>query len=197
MIKSVLDGITVFVDRDGTLNDDPGYLTHPDGLILFPGVVEAVARLKQAGSRVVLVTNQSAVGRKYMTAVELSAIHDKLERLLKEGGGALDAIFYCPHLPDDGCDCRKPRPGLIHQAKEALGIAGACSYMVGDKLADVELANVVGAIGVLVTTSSESQPAIEAHHRGDVQIECITLSFSGAVDWILQDALTRTWREYK
>ena len=193
MMEAVLDGVTIFVDRDGTLNDDPGYLTHPDGLVLFPGVVDAVARLKRAGSRVVLVTNQSAVGRKFMTVVELSAIHDKLERLLKEGGAALDGIFFCHHLPDDGCDCRKPRPGLIHQAVEALGVTCVRSYMVGDKLSDVELANAVGAIGVLVTTTSASQPAIEAHQRGDVYIECITLSFSEAVDWIFQDALTRTW----
>ncbi len=192
-MNGVLDGITVFVDRDGTLNDDPGYLTDPDGLILFPGVVEAVAQLKQAGSRVVVVSNQSGVGRKYMTVDELTVIHDKLEKLLEGGGGSLDGIFFCPHHPDEGCACRKPKPGLIQQAVDALGIQVLHSYVIGDKLCDLELAQAVGAVGVLVATNSQSQSAIDAHEQGLVGIECTTSSFSEAVDWILQDALTRKW----
>ncbi|MGB0909415.1 MAG: D-glycero-beta-D-manno-heptose 1,7-bisphosphate 7-phosphatase [Nitrospirales bacterium] len=196
-MNGVLEGITVFVDRDGTLNDDPGYLTDPDGLILFPGVVEAVARLKQAGSRVVLVTNQSAVGRKYMTVDELTVIHDRLEKFLEDGGGSLDGIFFCPHHPDERCACRKPKPGLIQQAVHALDIQVSRSYMVGDKLSDLELAQAVGAIGVLVSTTSQSQTAIDAQNQGLIEIECTTLNFSDAVDWILRDALTRNWPNEK
>ena len=87
-MAGTLNGVTVFLDRDGTLNDDPGYLTKPEGLILFPGVVESIARLKQAGCMLVLLTNQSAIGRGYMNIAELQVIHDKLALLLKEGGGA-------------------------------------------------------------------------------------------------------------
>ncbi|GJL56317.1 MAG: hypothetical protein NPIRA02_34490 [Nitrospirales bacterium] len=186
-------GITVFVDRDGTLNEDPGYLSNPDALVLYPGVVEAVARLKQAECAVILVTNQSGIGRGYFSQVDLRAIHDKLERLLREGGGGLDGIFFCPHLPDAGCECRKPNPGLIHQAVESLQVSVTRSYMVGDKRSDMELANNIGAIGVLVNTSSVSQDAIDAKRRGELRIECITLTFHEAAEWILQDAQTRQW----
>ncbi len=192
-MEAVLDGITVFVDRDGTLNDDPGYLKHPDKLVLFPGVVEAVARLKNAGSRIVVVSNQSGVGRKYLTIAEVRAIHNKLEKLLAEGGGGVDGIFFCPHHPDEGCDCRKPKPGLVRQAAETLGVQVSRSYMVGDKLCDLELARAVGAVGVLVATTSQSQPAIDAYHQGKIQTECIALTFSEAVDWILKDASQRKW----
>ena len=194
-MQAVLDGITVFVDRDGTLNDDPGYLRNPDELVLFPGVIEAIARLKRAGSRVVLVTNQSAIGRKYMTTAELTAIHDKLEVLLNQGGGSLDGIFVCPHHPADGCGCRKPKPGLVRQAVDTLGIHLTHSYVVGDKLSDMQLAQAVGSIGVLVTTTAQSQPAIDAYHQGMINIECLTLSFGEAVDWILEDAANRKWQD--
>ncbi|WP_447968241.1 D-glycero-alpha-D-manno-heptose-1,7-bisphosphate 7-phosphatase [Nitrospira sp. M1] len=186
-------GITVFVDRDGTLNEDPGYLSNPDALVLYPGVVEAVAKLKQAECAVVLVTNQSGIGRGYLTRVDLLAIHDKLERLLEQGGGSLDGVFFCPHLPDAGCECRKPKPGLIHQAVESLQVSVARSYMVGDKRSDMELASNVGAIGVLVNTSPVSQDAIDAKKRGELSIECITLTFREAVEWILRDTQTRQW----
>ncbi|GJL67058.1 MAG: hypothetical protein NPIRA05_20290 [Nitrospirales bacterium] len=187
--------VTVFVDRDGTLNEDPGYLSNPDGLVLYPGAIEAVARLKQAGCSVVVVTNQSGIGRGMMTRANLEAIHDRLERMVKRGGGELDGIFFCPHLPDEGCHCRKPKTGLIHQAVSALRVSTVHSYMIGDKQCDMELANNIGAIGVLVTTSSVSQEAVKAHIRGDLHIESITLNFSKAVDWILEDAAKRQWTE--
>ncbi len=189
----LLDGITVFVDRDGTLNDDPGYLASPDMLVLFPGVVEAVAKLKRAGCCVVLVTNQSGIGRSYFTRTDLHAIHDKLQVLLRQGGGMLDGIFFCPHLPEEGCACRKPSPGLVHQAVETLGVRVSRSYVVGDKRSDMELAKNIGAIGVLVSSSAISEEAVQAHKEGVLNIECFTLSFGQAVEWILQDAPKREW----
>src|SRR5438093_1023531 len=107
-----LDGVTVFLDRNGTLNRDTGYVKTPEELELFPGVIEAVARLNQAGARVVLTTNQSGVARGLITTAALDAIHARLRALLEAGGASLDAIYYCPHHPDDACSCRKPRPGL-------------------------------------------------------------------------------------
>ena len=192
-MNAVLNGVTVFLDRDGTLNDDPGYLLNPEGLVLFPGVPESVARLKQAGGIVVLLTNQSAIGRGLMDVSKLKGIHDKLERVLKEGGGCLDGIFFCPHHPDKQCDCRKPRTGLVRQAMDSLNVQPSRSYMVGDKRSDMELANTVGAVAVLVTTSSVSQQALEARDQGKLTIDYVGTSFPYVVDWILQDASKRKW----
>ncbi|MCA9472012.1 MAG: HAD family hydrolase [Nitrospirales bacterium] len=190
-----LNGVTIFVDRDGTLNEDPGYLKHPADLILYPGVVEGVARLKQGGCQVVLVTNQSGIGRGLLTRTDLQAVHERLQAMLKQGGGELDGIFFCPHVPDAACECRKPKTGLIRQAVEELGVEVIRSYVVGDKRCDMELAHNAGSIGVLVSTTPVSQEAIDAASRGLFSIEKNTRSFVEAVDWILHDAKTRPWND--
>jgi len=104
----ILAGYTVFFDRDGTLNPDPGYIRSPDQFELFPGVAQAMAKLKQAGARLIVVTNQSGVARGFVSSADLDAIHAKLGHLLGEAGASLDAIHVCPHHPDDACECRKP-----------------------------------------------------------------------------------------
>ena len=189
-----LDHITVFLDRDGTLNQDSGYITTPNALVLFPGVVGAIARLNQSGSRVVLITNQSGIARGLMTVDDLHMIHRKLEHELQEGGGWLDGIFFCSHHPDDACQCRKPNPGLIKQATQELGLNMSRSYFVGDKIIDMELAKVVGSIAVLVMTSGFSQDAVHAMENNKVQVDFVASNFCEAADWIIQDAPTRKWR---
>jgi len=189
-----LDTLTVFLDRDGTLNYDSGYITSPEGLILFPGVVEAIARLNQVPSRVVLVTNQSAIARGLMTADDLHSIHRKLQSELKEGGGWLDGIFFCSHQPDDACQCRKPKPGLIEQARKELGLNVSRSYLVGDKFIDMQLANAVRSIGVLVMTSGFSQDAVQAMEKKEIEIGFVASNFCEAADWIIRDAPNRVWR---
>jgi heptosyltransferase-2 len=188
-----LDHITVFLDRDGTLNQDSGYITTPNGLILFPGVVGAIARLNRSGSRVVLITNQSGIARGLMTVDDLHMIHEKLEHELQEGGGWLDGIFFCSHHPDDICQCRKPNPGLIKQATQKLGLDMSPSYFIGDKVSDMELANAVGSIAVLVMTSGYSQDAVHAMENNEVHVDFVALNFCEAADWIIQDAPTRKW----
>src|SRR5438132_1097762 len=111
-----LRGVTVFLDRDGTLNRDSGYVTTPDALVLFPGVVEALARLNRAGVRVVVITNQSGIARGLLDNSTLEQIHDRLRALLEAGGASLDAIYVCPHAPDEGCACRKPGTALAERA---------------------------------------------------------------------------------
>lgn len=186
---------TVFLDRDGTLNRDTGYITSPSDLVLFDGVVEAMARLKRAGSALVLVTNQSAIGRGLMTETDLEAIHRRLGAALSAGGGELDGVFFCPHRPDAGCRCRKPAIGLVEQAVAKLGVDARHSYMVGDKSMDMELARNVGAVGVLVTTSDYSHEAVRAVRMGQLDVGTIASSLAEAVEWILRDARHRGWSE--
>ena len=171
---------TIFLDRDGTLNYDTGYVTSPENLTLFPDVVESVARLNRSGSRLVLVTNQSAIARGFMTVDDLHLIHQKLQKELEVGGGWLDGIFFCPHHPEDACVCRKPSPGLIHQAVKELHVDTEQSYVVGDKHIDMALAQAVGSIGVLVLTSEYSQEALKAMERDQCQVGYVASSFSEA-----------------
>lgn len=192
-MEPAFNRITVFLDRDGTLNHDTGYITSPDELILFPGVAEAITRLNKSGSPVVLITNQSAIARGLMTEDDLHLIHRKLERELEKQGGWLDGIFFCSHHPDDSCQCRKPKPGLIKQAKKELGLTVSRSYYVGDKVIDMQLANAVGSIAVLVMTSGFSQDAVHAMETHEIQVDFVASNFCEAADWIIRDAPTRKW----
>ena len=126
----------IWLDRDGTVVDDPGYLDDPGRLALLPGAAEAVRRLNEIGT-VVLVTNQSGIGRGYMTRETVDEIHARLERRLSDSGAHLDAIEICPHLPDEQCDCRKPRPGMILRARattdaEVITTAVSVTVVPGD-----------------------------------------------------------------
>ena len=180
-----LQGVTVFLDRDGTLNPDPGYIGSPDRFVLFPGVAAALARLTRAGARLVVVTNQSGVGRGLFSSTDLDAIHAKLRRLLHDAGASLDAIYVCPHHPDDRCRCRKPETGMVDQAVRELGIDLSRSYLIGDHAKDMELAKRVGAKRVWVTTSEHGAGALS--DSGD-EAAVVAPSLDEAVTWILADA---------
>ena len=129
----------VFLDRDETLNPDPGYINEPDLFSLYPWVAPALARLKQNGFKLVLVSNQSGIGRGMITWEQLQRIHEKLALLLKEQAQiSIDLIEICPHHPEDECDCRKPKPKLILDAIQKLKLDPARSYMIGDRPSDYE-----------------------------------------------------------
>ncbi len=189
-MHSTLNDITVFLDRDGTLNYDTGYITSPDELNLIPGVGEAIARLRREGSRVVLITNQSGIARGLLTEGDLHMIHRKLEGELERQGGGLDGIFFCAHHPDDSCQCRKPKPGLILRAAKELDLSLSRSYYVGDKVIDMQLANAVGSKAVLVMTSEYSQTAVQAMEKNEIRVLFVAANLSEAANWILQDSLT-------
>ena len=143
----------IVLDRDGVINEDSDhYIKSPSEWHALPGSLEAIAKLKQAGHRVVVATNQSGVGRGLYTQATLNAIHDKMHQALATHGVALDGIYFCPHHPDDNCDCRKPKTGLFKQIARDFQPAWHRCVTIGDSLRDLQAAKAVGCPGVLVKT---------------------------------------------
>jgi D-glycero-D-manno-heptose 1,7-bisphosphate phosphatase len=149
----------IFLDRDGTLIRDVGYLYRQDQVEILPRVAEAIRLLRGQGFLLVVVTNQSAVARGRLTEEELGRIHDVLNARLTQDDAHLDGIYYCPHHPTEGvapyhvtCDCRKPNTGMIVKAVSDLGLDPSSSYVVGDQTSDMELAARIGAKGVLIAS---------------------------------------------
>ena len=190
-----LKEITVFLDRDGTINQDCGYLASPEEFQFFPDVLENLARLNHLGARVIVVTNQSGLARGFLSESDLVGIHRKLENSLRDHGGWLDGVFYCPHHPDEGCRCRKPNPGLIEQAQRSLNIDISKSYLVGDKQSDMELALTVGSVGVLVMTGPMSGKVRELVQGRELSVGYMARTFQESVDWIIQDCQMRKWSQ--
>ncbi|MBU1230914.1 MAG: HAD family hydrolase [Proteobacteria bacterium] len=158
----------VFLDRDGTVIAERHYLSDPAGVELLPGAAAGLRRMRQLGLRLVLVSNQSGVGRGYFDQTAVERVHGRLLELLEAQGVTLDGIYVCPHAPDDACACRKPLPGLIQRGSRDLGIDLARSFVIGDKPCDVDLGLVVNATTFLVTTGHGAgfvaQCGNRAHH---------------------------------
>lgn len=197
-VSAVLSGYTIFLDRDGTLNPDSGYIRSPDQFELFAGVAQAMAKLKQAGARLIVVTNQSGVARGCLSITDLDAIHAKLGRLLGEAGVSLDAINFCPHHPDDACECRKPNTGLIDRAVREWQVDLSKSYMIGDHARDMELAKRVGARSILVTTGAVRPEQVDGLIASGLVPDRVASSMADAVDWLMEDARSRcTYEIYR
>jgi D-glycero-D-manno-heptose 1,7-bisphosphate phosphatase len=149
----------IFIDRDGTINEDIGYVSSPDELIIYPWAAEAVRLINGAGFKAIVITNQSGVARRLYTEETLDAIHERMTSELAREHARIDAIYYCPHHPELGderyrmsCECRKPGPGMLFAAAREHTIDLARSYVIGDKASDINLAARAGARGVLVLT---------------------------------------------
>jgi D-glycero-D-manno-heptose 1,7-bisphosphate phosphatase len=177
----------VFLDRDGTINEEMGYINHLSRFRLLPQAVPAIRRLNAAGLRVVVITNQSGAARGYFPASLVEEIHAHLKQVLAAGGAHLDGIYSCLHGPDDHCACRKPQPTLMVQAARDLNLDLSRSYAVGDRYRDIETAANAGAKGILVLTGygrgeyeylRAAQP-VQPVHVADDLLE--------AVEWILRD----------
>ena len=172
---SARDAAAVFVDRDGTLIEDVGYLRDPDGVRLVDGAAEALSRLADAGFLLVVVSNQSGIARGLIDPSEAQAVHDRFVSELEDRGVSPAVVQYCPHAPDAGCDCRKPAPGLLLAAARELGLDLEASFMIGDKLSDVEAGRRAGCRGVLISRARTD--ASGADH--------IAVDWSDAVSFIL------------
>jgi D-glycero-D-manno-heptose 1,7-bisphosphate phosphatase len=140
----------VFLDRDGTVMVDTGYPKHPEDVRLLPGIVGPLRQLRDAGFRLVLISNQSGIGRGLVTAEEARSVHERVVACLAEHGIHLAGAYYCPHAPEAACECRKPSPGMIHQAAMDLHLDLNHSFMVGDKLSDVEAGQQAGCRSFLL-----------------------------------------------
>ncbi|MFA6107639.1 MAG: D-glycero-beta-D-manno-heptose 1,7-bisphosphate 7-phosphatase [Candidatus Latescibacterota bacterium] len=182
----------VFLDRDGTLNREVDHLHRVDDLELLPGTATALACLREAGFLLVVVTNQSAVARGLLTVPALEEIHAELQRRLAAAGARLDALYYCPHHPDEGdppfrcrCDCRKPAPGLLHRAAADLGIDLTASYMVGDTRSDLEAGWAAGCRTVLVRTGYGSATLQEAGPELLDRVDHVAADLAAAARWIV------------
>lgn len=176
--------IAVFLDRDGTINEDVGYLNSPAELKLIHGAAQAIRQINEHQLKAVILTNQSGVARGYYSEERLKEIHQCLEQVLAKEDARLDGIYYCAHHPDEGCDCRKPSVGMLEAACRDLSLDLSHSYVVGDKLTDIQLARNAGAKGVLVLTGrgqdqvAELDPSLPAFVAKDL---------FEAVQWILED----------
>ncbi|UCF09084.1 MAG: D-glycero-beta-D-manno-heptose 1,7-bisphosphate 7-phosphatase [Thermoplasmata archaeon] len=142
----------VFLDRDGTVNEEVSYLSTVEQLTILHGAAEAIRLLNEHGFKVIIITNQSGVARGYFSKETLKAINEHLRAELKKEGAVIDAVYYCPHHPDDGCGCRKPMTGNIERAEREHDLDLAKSYMIGDTIRDMETGYNAGMKTVLVRT---------------------------------------------
>jgi D-glycero-D-manno-heptose 1,7-bisphosphate phosphatase len=180
----------VFLDRDGTMIDDVGYLDALDRISFYPWTVDAIRAFNHAGLAVVVVTNQSGIARGMFTEAFVADTHRQLDERLAAGGARVDAYYYCPHHAEGtvaayarACDCRKPRRGMIDRAAHDLGLDPARSFVVGDTWLDVQLGRAVGARAILVRTGKGS--AVEGRPPDGVAADAVVDNLAAAASWIL------------
>lgn len=181
----------VFLDRDGTLIEDAGYLDRLERLAIFPWSIDAVRLLNRAGYTVAIVTNQAGVARGIVDEAFIGEAHRYLTDRFAAGRASIDACYYCPHLEDAPvrkyrrrCDCRKPRPGMLRQAAQDLDLDLSRSWVIGDRWLDVELAANAGAKAILVRTGYGRTE--EGRPPSGVRAEVVADNLMGAVGWILR-----------
>jgi len=176
----------IILDRDGVINQDSdAYIKSPDEYIPIPGSLEAIARLNQAGYTVVVATNQSGIARGMYDERVLQLIHDKQRMLLNKVGGEIDRIYYCPHGPDDHCDCRKPKPGMLQQILKDYPADAATVPAIGDSLRDLQAAQLVGAQPVLVKTGKGLKTLQQLADQPGLQQVPVYDNLAAAVDALI------------
>jgi D-glycero-D-manno-heptose 1,7-bisphosphate phosphatase len=183
----------VFFDRDGTLNEEVEFISTPEQMQLIPGAGRAVRAVNERGFLAFVISNQSGIARGLFTEADLIPIHAKFQKDLGASGARIDRIYYCPHHPTAGippyrvdCDCRKPRPGMLHRARKEMGVDLSRSYVVGDRIVDVLAGRNAGAKGILVLTGYGTSSVEECREQGIVP-DHIAPSVGEAVNFILSE----------
>lgn len=159
----------ILLDRDGTVIEEKNYLSNPADIKIIPNAVETLKKMQEMGFGLVMITNQSGVGRGYFTLETLKSIHARLTEILKEQGVVLDDIYFCPHRPEDDCLCRKPKTGMVKEAIRKHHFDPKLSFVIGDKISDIEMGKKIGATTILVRTGygSQTEQEIEANYVVD------------------------------
>ena len=176
----------IVLDRDGVINyDSDEYIKSPQEFIPIPGSLAAIARLNKAGYKVIVATNQSGIARGYFNLATLEDIHKKLIDLLAQAGGEIEEIFYCPHGPDDNCDCRKPQPGMLKDIIAKYLIHPDNLPVIGDSLRDLQMAQVMGAKAILVKTGKGESTAIKIASLPEFANVPVYADLAAAVDALI------------
>jgi D-glycero-D-manno-heptose 1,7-bisphosphate phosphatase len=188
-----MGNIAVFLDRDGTVNEEVDFLTSPRDLRLIPRSAEAIRRANDLDLRVIIVTNQSGVARGLFTEAELLEVHRILAGRLADEGARVDGIYYCPHHPSEGtgaylkeCDCRKPNTGMIERAAREFRIDPARSYVIGDRTVDVGMAKNAGARAILVLTGY-GRAELKFCERDGIQLDYVADDLYDAMEFVARD----------
>lgn len=183
--------VAVFLDRDGTLNEEVNYVRTPDDLHLIAGAGEAVRKLNNRGLVICVISNQSGVARGFLEEKDLVPIHAKLEEDLARSGASIDKIYYCPHHPTEGippydvvCECRKPKTGMLERGAAEFGIDPGDSFVVGDSMVDMQAGNAAGAKTVLVLTGYGTT-AREQCTSNNIRVDQVAATIVEAIDFIL------------
>jgi D-glycero-D-manno-heptose 1,7-bisphosphate phosphatase len=177
----------IFMDRDGTVSEEVGYMYHTHMYKPFPWAGPAIRKINESGMKAILITNQSGVERGYFPESQVHEVHEILRAELSKHNATLDAVYYCPHHPETGCECRKPRAGMLLRAQKELGIDLSRSYVIGDKYLDVGVAHAAGATSVLVLTGYgraehaqfKDQP-LQPHFIAENLLDAVESILSGA-----------------
>jgi D-glycero-D-manno-heptose 1,7-bisphosphate phosphatase len=180
----------VFLDRDGTINEEVNYLGDPNLLKLTPGAAKAIYQLNSHDIPVIVVTNQAGIARGYFNEAQMHLVHQALDLMLAQDNAKIDAYYFCPHHPTAGigeyktnCSCRKPEPGMLHQAAQDFHLDLSKSYLVGDKLTDIQAGNQAGCQTVLVETGyGQEESKIK---QDEIRPDRISPNLLDALDWIL------------
>jgi len=177
----------VFLDRDGTIAEELGYVNHVDRFQIFPYAAEAIRHLNEADIPVIVVTNQSGIARNIFPESLVYEVHKKMVAELAAGGAWIDAIYFCPHKSEETCECRKPKPGMLEQAAREHALDLAASWVVGDRYADLEMAHTAGSRGILVMTGY-GRVEYELHRSAwPRQPDAVVENLTDAVRRILQN----------
>lgn len=176
----------VFLDRDGVINvDSADYIRSLNDFHFIPGSLDAIARLTRGGMSIIVITNQSGINRRIFALAELEAIHRSLHQAVGDQGGRITDIFYCPHRPDEGCECRKPKPGLILAAQDRYGIDLSRSVMVGDSVKDILAGQAAGCGRTVLVKTGNGVSAMKTFESSGRSPDHVAADLNHAVQWIL------------